>query len=162
MVVALYPGTFDPITNGHIDIAERASKIFDRIIVAVYADSPKRVVFTTEERIDLCKKGLSHLSNVEVIPFTGLVVEFAKQVGAQVTFRGLRSGTDFEFEFDMALMNSHLAPDMEAVYFITKLEWQFLSSSRLKEVVSLNGDISNFVPQEVEDALKAKLQGQVE
>ena len=162
MVVALYPGTFDPITNGHIDIAERASKIFDQIIIAVYADSPKRVVFSTEERIELCRKGLSHLPNIEVVPFTGLVVEFAKKVGAQVTFRGLRSGSDFEFEFDMALMNSHLEPDLEAVYFITKLEWQFLSSSRLKEVVELNGNISNFVPKEVEKALKIKLQNQAE
>ena len=162
MVLAVYPGTFDPITNGHIDIAERASKIFDRIIVAVYADSPKRVVFSTEERINLCQKALSHLPNVEIVPFTGLVVEFVKEIGAQVTFRGLRSGTDFEFEFDMALMNSHLAPDLEAVYFITKLEWQFLSSSRLKEVIELNGNISNFVPKEVESALKIKLQNQTE
>lgn len=162
MVLALYPGTFDPITNGHIDIAERASKLFDRILIAVYADSPKRVVFSTEERIDLCQKALSHIPNIEIVPFTGLVVEFAKKVGAQVTFRGLRSGTDFEFEFDMALMNSYLAPELEAVYFITKLEWQFLSSSRLKEVVELNGDISNFVPKEVETALKNKLQFQTE
>tara|TARA_Y100000590_G_scaffold468086_1_gene649334 strand:+ start:20932 stop:21420 length:489 start_codon:yes stop_codon:yes gene_type:complete len=162
MVLALYPGTFDPITNGHIDIAERASKLFDRILIAVYADSPKRVVFSTEERIDLCQKALSHIPNIEIVPFTGLVVEFAKKAGAQVTFRGLRSGTDFEFEFDMALMNSYLAPELEAVYFITKLEWQFLSSSRLKEVVELNGDISNFVPKEVETALKNKLQFQTE
>ena len=120
------------------------------------------MVFSTEERIDLCQKALSHIPNIEIVPFTGLVVEFAKKVGAQVTFRGLRSGTDFEFEFDMALMNSYLAPELEAVYFITKLEWQFLSSSRLKEVVELNGDISNFVPKEVETALKNKLQFQTE
>ena len=158
MITAVYPGTFDPITNGHIDIAERAARLFDRIIIAVYADSPKRVVFDVEERVEFCRKAVAHIPNAEVASFTGLMVEYMKQIGAQVAFRGLRAGSDFEYEFDMALMNEHLAPAMEEVFFMSKLEWQFLSSSRIKEVVALGGDISTFVPPDVANALRAKVE----
>jgi pantetheine-phosphate adenylyltransferase len=158
MVTAVYPGTFDPITNGHVDIAVRASKVFDKIIIAIYEDSPKRVVFSVEERVGFCRSAVSHLPNAEVTSFNGLLVEYVRSVGAQVMFRGLRAGSDFDYEFDMALMNKNLAPDLEAVFFMSRLEWQFLSSSRMKEVVGLGGDVSHLVPPDVDRALRAKLQ----
>lgn len=158
MLTAIYPGTFDPITNGHVDIAERASRVFDKVVLAVYADSPKNVVFSMEERVDLCKKALGHIPNLEVTAFKGLLVSFARKIGARVMFRGLRAGSDFDYEFDMALMNKTLAPDMEAVFFMSSLEWQFLSSSRMKEVVELGADASSLVPPDVARALQAKLQ----
>lgn len=158
MVTAVYPGTFDPITNGHADIAMRASKVFDKVIIAIYEDSPKRVVFDVDERVAFCRSAVSHLSNVEVTSFNGLLVEYVRSVGAQVMFRGLRAGSDFDYEFDMALMNKNLAPDLEAVFFMSSLEWQFLSSSRMKEVVGLGGDVSHLVPRDVDRALRAKLQ----
>ena len=158
MVTAVYPGTFDPITNGHVDIAVRASKVFDKVIIAIYEDSPKRVVFDVEERVGFCRGAVAHLPNVKVTSFTGLLVEYVRAVGAQVMFRGLRAGSDFDYEFDMALMNKNLAPDLDAVFFMSSLEWQFLSSSRMKEVVGLGGDVSHLVPPDVDRALRAKLQ----
>ncbi len=159
MVTAVYPGTFDPITNGHVDIAVRASKAFDKVIIAIYEDSPKRVVFNVEERVGFCREAVSHVPNIQVTSFTGLLVEYVRSVGAQVMFRGLRAGSDFDYEFDMALMNKNLAPDLDAVFFMSSLEWQFLSSSRMKEVVGLGGDVSHLVPPDVDRALRAKLQG---
>jgi pantetheine-phosphate adenylyltransferase len=158
MVTAVYPGTFDPITNGHVDIAVRASKAFDKVIIAIYEDSPKRVVFNVEERVGFCREAVSHVPNIQVTSFTGLLVEYVRSVGAQVMFRGLRAGSDFDYEFDMALMNKNLAPDLDAVFFMSSLEWQFLSSSRMKEVVGLGGDVSHLVPPDVDRALRAKLQ----
>ena len=159
MVTAVYPGTFDPITNGHVDIAVRASKAFDKVIIAIYEDSPNRVVFNVEERVGFCREAVSHVPNIQVTSFTGLLVEYVRSVGAQVMFRGLRAGSDFDYEFDMALMNKNLAPDLDAVFFMSSLEWQFLSSSRMKEVVGLGGDVSHLVPPDVDRALRAKLQG---
>ena len=158
MTDAIYPGTFDPVTNGHVDIIERASKIFHKVIVAVYDAPPKRLLFTTEERVQLFADAVAHLRNVEMRPFKGLVVEYAHQVGAQVIVRGLRIASDFEYEFEMALMNRKLAPDVELVCLMSALEYQFVHSSRIKEVAELGGDVSTLVPKHVAVALRKRLQ----
>ena len=160
MTIALYPGTFDPITNGHMDVVKRASALFDKVIVAVYAGSLKSVMFTTEERLDLCKKAIDGVSNSEAVTFTGLVVSYAESINASVMLRGLRAGADFDHEFDMALMNKTLAPNIETMFLMANIEWQFLSSSRIKEVAALGADVSNFVPTHVAEALRAKLNNQ--
>jgi pantetheine-phosphate adenylyltransferase len=157
MTIALYPGTFDPITNGHLDVVKRASALFDKVIVAVYAGSLKSVMFTTEERIALCQKAVDGIPNVEAVTFSGLVVSFAESINASVMLRGLRAGADFDHEFDMALMNKTLAPNIETVFLMANIEWQFLSSSRIKEVAELGADVSGLVTQDVVEALRAKL-----
>ena len=157
MTIALYPGTFDPITNGHLDVVKRASALFDKVIVAVYAGSLKSVMFTTEERIALCQKAVDGIPNVEAVTFSGLVVSFAESINASVMLRGLRAGADFDHEFDMALMNKTLAPNIETVFLMANIEWQFLSSSRIKEVAELGADVSGLVTQDVVKALRAKL-----
>ncbi|MDD4859733.1 MAG: pantetheine-phosphate adenylyltransferase [Dehalococcoidales bacterium] len=156
MIIAVYPGSFDPITNGHIDIATRAAKIFGKVIFGVFRTPDKRLLFTTEERIELARKSLSHLRNVEVMPFSGLTVQFAREVNAHVMVRGLRMGADFEREFEMAMMNKKLFPDLEMVCFMASQEYQFLSSSLLKEVAALDGNISYLVPPHVADAIRIK------
>lgn len=158
MVTALYPGSFDPVTNGHMDIVSRASQLFDQVIVAVYDAPMKSVLFTTEERVELFSHSVKNLSNVEVKVFSGLMVRFAEKTGSRVVVRGLRAGADFENEFEMFLMNKKLAPDLEAVYMMSRLEWQFLSSARVKEVVQLGADVRDLVPAHVADALQVKLQ----
>jgi pantetheine-phosphate adenylyltransferase len=157
MVTAIYPGTFDPITLGHIDIATRAAAIFDRLIVAVYDAPPKELLFTTQERVEMVEKALKHLPNIEVAAYSELTVDFARKVGAKVMVRGLRTGSDFEYEFEMAFMNKKLAPDVELVCLMTSLPYQFISSSLLKEVARLGGDINSLVPPHVATALKGKL-----
>ena len=157
MTIALYPGTFDPITNGHLDVVKRASALFDKVIVAVYAGSLKSVMFTTEERLALCQKAVDGIPNVEAITFSGLVVSFAEFMNASVMLRGLRAGADFDHEFDMALMNKTLAPNIETVFLMANIEWQFLSSSRIKEVAELGADVSGLVTSDVVEALRAKL-----
>ena len=157
MTIALYMGTFDPITNGHLDVVKRASALFDKVVVAVYAGSLKSVMFSTEERLSLCQRALAGTENAEAVSFIGLVVSFAKSIGADVMLRGLRAGADFDNEFDMALMNKTLAPQLETVFLMANIEWQFLSSSRIKEVAALGADVSGFVPPEVAAALQAKL-----
>ena len=157
MTIAIYPGTFDPITNGHLDVVKRASALFDKVIVAVYAGSLKSVMFTTEERIALCQKAVDGIPNVEAVTFSGLVVSFAESINASVMLRGLRAGADFDHEFDMALMNKTLAPNIETVFLMANIEWQFLSSSRIKEVAELGADVSGLVTQDVVEALRAKL-----
>ena len=159
MIVAIYPGSFDPITNGHLEIVHRAAKLFDKLVVGVYATPDKELLFSTEERVDLIRKATSKLRNVEVQSFTGLTVEFAREVGAQVMVRGLRMTLDFEREFDMAMMNKKLYPELELVCFMAAQEYQFLSSSLLKEVASLEGAIDDLVPQCVAEALKQKALG---
>jgi len=156
MAVALYPGTFDPVTLGHLDIAVRASKIFEKVIVGIYSKSQRALMFTVEERIDMFKKAVAQQSNIEVRPFEGLVVHYARQVGAQVIVRGLRSGVDFDYEYDMAFMNKKLDPDIELVCLVTRLEYQFIRASLLKEVAALGGDIRNLVPPHVAEALRKK------
>jgi len=157
MTIALYPGTFDPITNGHIDVVKRAAQLFDKVVVAVYGGSLKSVMFSTSERVALCKEALASTPNAETVEFSGLVVSYAELIGADVMMRGLRAGADFENEFDMALMNKKLAPNIETVFLMTAMEWQFLSSSRIKEVAALGADVSGLVPPHVVSALQAKL-----
>lgn len=157
MIIALYPGSFDPITNGHIDIAIRASRIFNKLVVGVYDIPQKDLLFNTEERVDLARKSLAHLSNVRVESFSGLTVAFAKKIGAKVMVRGLRMGGDFEREFNMAMMNKKLCPELELICFMASVEYQFLSSSLLKEAAGLGGSIENLVPKCVADALEEKI-----
>ncbi len=159
MTVAVYPGTFDPITNGHLDIVTRASRLFDKIIIGVYEKSNKHLVFTTEERVDLVKRAVAHLPNVEVKAFSGLIVDFAQKEKAQVMIRGLRMTADFEKEFEMALMNRKLAPELDLLCLMASQEYQFLSSSLLKEVARLDGNISDLVPEHVAEALRKKVHG---
>ncbi len=156
MTIAIYPGAFDPITNGHLDIATRASKLFQKLIIGVYATPPKNLLFTTEERAELIRQAITNMKNVEVQAFEGLTVDFARQVNAQVMVRGLRMTLDFEREFDMAMMNKKLYPELELVCFMATLRYQFLSSSLLKEAASMGGNISGLVPKHVEEALKRK------
>ena len=161
MTIAVYPGSFDPITNGHIDVATRASKLFEKLIVAVYGTPNKHLLFSAEERVDLAKRALAGLSNVEVVSFRGLTVDFARQVGAKVMVRGLRMSADFEREFEMAMMNKKLNPELELVCFMTCQEYQFLSSSLLKEVAGLEGSIGDLVPEHVAEALRKKVSSQM-
>ena len=156
MTIAIYPGSFDPITNGHIDIVTRASKLFEKIIIAIFETPNKYIFFSIEERVDLARRSVANLSNVEVKPYGGLTIDFAKQVNAKVMVRGLRMSADFEREFEMAMMNKKLYPGLELVCFMTSQEYQFLSSSLLKEVASLGGNISNLVPEHVAEALRRK------
>jgi len=156
LAIAIYPGSFDPITNGHLDIIKRASLIFDKLIIAIYDRPDKRLLFSTKERVELSRQAVAHLNNVQVQPYTELTVDFAKKVNAQVMVRGLRMSSDFEREFEMAMMNKKLSPDFELVCFMTNLQYQFLSSSLLKEVSQLGGCINDMVPDHVADALKRK------
>ncbi|MBA7629754.1 Phosphopantetheine adenylyltransferase [subsurface metagenome] len=157
MTIAIYPGSFDPVTMGHVDIAERAAALFEHLIVAVYDEPSKPLLFTTDERLALMKKALAHIPNVRVECYNGLTVEFARKTKAKVLVRGLRMSSDFEREFEMALMNKKLAPEVELVCFMTKLEFQFISSSLLKEAAKLGGYIDDLVPEHVAIALREKL-----
>ena len=156
MTVAIYPGSFDPITNGHIDITNRAAKLFEKIIIAVFKTPSKRLFFDAEERVDLAKRSLIHLPNVSVESFSGLTVDYATKMGAHVMVRGLRMSADFDREFEMAMMNKKLRPELELVCFMASQEYQFLSSSLLKEVASLEGNISDLVPKHVAEAIGNK------
>ena len=144
------------MTVGHVDVVRRASSLFENVIVAVYGGSSKNLLFDADERVDLFRRSVGELPNVEVTKFEGLVVRFAKEVGAKVIIRGLRSGSDFEYEFDMAFMNRRLEPDLDMVFFMTSQEYMFVSSSLLKEVARLEGEIEAFLPPHVADAVKIK------
>ena len=154
---AIYPGSFDPVTNGHVDIVARASRLFEHLTVAVYERPLKRMLFSTPERVELFRSSVQHLPNVEVVTFGGLTVAMARQRGAGVVVRGLRAGSDFESEFEMFLMNRKLASDIEAVYMMSSLQWQFLSSARVKEIAQLGADVRDLVPPHVVAALATKL-----
>ena len=156
MVTALYPGSFDPVTVGHVDIASRAAIQFEKLVVAVYDTPSKNLLFTTDEREQLMKDACSHISNVEVVRFSGLVVRFAKDIGAGAIVRGLRSGSDFEYEFGMAFMNRKLEPEVDLVCFMTSQDYMFVSASLLKEVARLGGDIKDMVPPNVAEAVYSK------
>jgi pantetheine-phosphate adenylyltransferase len=156
MVTGVYPGSFDPVTVGHVDVATRAGALFDKVIVAVYGPTSKDLMFDADERVALFARSVEHLPNVEVTKFEGLVVRFAKEVGAKVIVRGLRSGSDFEYEFDMAFMNRRLEPDLDMVFFMTSQNHMFVSSSLLKEVARLGGDIRSMVPAKVAEAVYTK------
>ncbi len=159
MSIAIYPGSFNPITKGHLDIATRAAKIFEKLVIGVYETPDKPLLFTTKERVEFVRQAIAGLPNVEVESFRGLTVDFAKKVKAKAMVRGLRMSADFEMEFDMAMMNKRLHPELETVCFMAKVEYQFLSSSLLKEVASLGGNIDELVPKPVALALKKKFQG---
>ncbi len=154
--VAIYPGTFDPIHLGHVDIATRAASIFDQLVVAVYDRPAKNLLFTVEERVTLAQHALTDLPNVRVAPYGGLTVEFARQVGAQAIVRGLRVISDFELEYQMALTNRQLAPEIEFVCLMTRQSHAFLSASIVKEIALLQGDVSEMVPRHVAKALETK------
>ena len=157
MVRALFPGTFDPIHYGHIDIATRAARLFDEVVVAVYDRPLKSLMFLPEERIALVTQALQDIPRIRVVSYSGMTVDFCRQIGAQVIVRGLRVFSDFEFEFRMALANHRLASDIESIAFITAEEHTFLSSSTVREIASLGGDVSSMVPPYVNTALKEKL-----
>lgn len=152
----LYPGTFDPITNGHHDLIRRAAKLFGRVVVAVAADTGKQSAFSLEQRVTLVQKTIAELPNVEVTGFSGLTVEFAKANGIDVVLRGLRAVSDFEFEFQMAAMNRHLGPDVETLFLTPGDHFTFISSSLVRQVAALGGDVSEFVHPEVEAALRER------
>jgi pantetheine-phosphate adenylyltransferase len=152
----LYPGSFDPITNGHIDIVKRASKLFEKVLIGVYDRPTKNLMFSIQDRVKLAKDAVKDIKNVEVVSYSGLTIEFAREQGVHVMVRGLRMISDFEGEFEMAMMNKKLAPDLELVCFMSSLRYQFLSSSLLKEVAQLGGNFEDLVPEQVAEALKKK------
>ncbi len=153
---ALYPGTFDPITSGHVDITERASKLFDSVVIAIASSEKKSPLFSLEERIDLTRQSLSHLNNVEVIGFNILLTQVAQEQNANIIIRGIRSVTDFEYEFQLAYMNRKLSGKVETVFLTPSESLTYVSSSLIREIASLGGDITPFVTQPVANALKKK------
>lgn len=157
MRTVIYPGTFDPITNGHLDLITRATMLFARVIVAVAKNEDKRPLFSHEERINLVKESVKHLPQVEVAGFDGLLVDFVKKRRGQAVLRGLRAVSDFEFEFQLALMNRKLDENFETIFMMPNEEYTFLSSRMVKEIAKLGGDISLFVPSHVATALRKKL-----
>ncbi len=154
--IAVYAGSFDPIHNGHIDIIKRGLKIFDEIIVAILFNEEKKYLFSIDERIKLIKESIKH-KNLKIETFSGLLVDYMKMKGAKVILRGLRAVSDFEYEFQMALMNHHLNPEIETFFMVPKEEYTYLSSKLVKEVVKFGGDVSSLVPKNVYIALKDKL-----
>lgn len=155
MKIGIYPGTFDPVTNGHLDILTRASKLFDKIIVGVAVDSDKNTLFPIEERLDFIKDAVADMPNIEVESFSGLLMHFTESKEANVIIRGLRAVSDFEYEFQLALMNKNLNESVETIFLTTSSEYTFLSSTIIKSVVKLDGEIKGLVPKKVELALKA-------
>ena len=147
--IAIYPGTFDPVTFGHIDIIERALTIFDKVIVAISVDSPKKPLFTVEERMDMIKEAARYNSKVTVDFFEGLLVKYAKEVNATGIIRGLRAVSDFEYEFQLALMNRRLNEEIETVFLMPNEKYTYLNSSLIKEIALLGGDVTDFVPENV-------------
>lgn len=155
--VALFPGAFDPVHFGHINIAVRAAKIFDRLIVGIYENPVKNILFSVDERVEMFKEATQNMDNIEVTSYRGLTINYAAEVGAHVMVRGLRVFSDFDYEFRMALTNQELNPEIETVSFITNHRYTFISSTTVKEVATLNGDISMMVPDFVLERMNAKL-----
>ncbi|WP_078815970.1 pantetheine-phosphate adenylyltransferase [Prosthecobacter debontii] len=153
---AIYPGSFDPITNGHLDVLQRAAGLFDELIVAVAQDNAKQSLFTLEERVELLVDATEHIPNLRVMPFQGLLVDFAKQQSAVALVRGLRAVSDFEFEFQLALMNRKLEPNLETMFLMPREELTYISSRLVKEISRLGGNVNQFVPPHVVAALKSK------
>lgn len=154
---AIYPGTFDPITFGHIDLIERAASMFDRVIVAIASNAKKQPVFSLEERVDLAGHVLKHYGNVEVKGFENLLTDFANQHGANIILRGLRAVSDFDYEFQLAGMNRRLAPKIESLFLMPAENYTYLSSSFVREIASLGGDVTQFVPEIIVAALNKKM-----
>ena len=153
MKIATYPGSFDPITKGHLDILKNASGIFDKVIIAVARNGEKKGFLSTEERVELIKKSIEELDNVEVDAFEGLTIEYAKKRGAEILIRGLRAVSDFEYEMQLSQTNSALCDEIKTVFLTTKPKYNFISSSTIREILQNNGDISKFVPQAVNEYL---------
>lgn len=156
MSIAIYPGSFDPVTKGHLDIIERAAKISDKLIVAVLMNSSKSPLFSVEERVNMLKEVTRHIDNVEIMSFSGLLVDFANQMNASIIIRGLRAITDFEYELQMAQTNHILNEDIDTVFLTSNIDYSYLSSSTVKEIASLGGDVSKFVPEYVIDKICQK------
>jgi pantetheine-phosphate adenylyltransferase len=157
MTTAIYPGSFDPITFGHLDVMERAAKLFDRLLIAVAHNDEKKPLFTAAQRMKLIVDSIGQHANVEIVSFDGLLVDFARKAGATAVVRGLRAVTDFEYEFQMALMNKTLRPELETVFLTSREAFTYLSSRVIKEVARLGGDITKFVPPPVAAALREAL-----
>ncbi|MBW2091303.1 MAG: pantetheine-phosphate adenylyltransferase [Deltaproteobacteria bacterium] len=156
--MAIYPGSFDPITNGHLSLIRRGLQIFDKIVVAVAKNPGKSALFNVEERVEMIKEALNHDNHVEVDTFDGLTVDYVKSRGANVILRGIRALSDFEFEFQLALMNRRLNSDIQSVFMMTDYRWFYISSTIIKEAASLGGNIDGLVPDVVRDRLKEKFQ----
>ncbi|HEY1084497.1 MAG TPA: pantetheine-phosphate adenylyltransferase [Prosthecobacter sp.] len=154
---AIYPGSFDPITNGHLDVLQRAAGLFDELIVAVAQDNAKQSLFSVAERVELLEGATEHIPNLKVMPFEGLLVDFARKQSAVALVRGLRAVSDFEFEFQLALMNRKLEPNLETLFLMPREELTYISSRLVKEIARLGGNVNQFVPPLVVAALKAKL-----
>ena len=154
--IALYPGTFDPITNGHTDLVSRAARVFPKVIIAIAESPHKEPLFSLKERIAMAEADMSHLDNIEVVGFSNLLVEFVQQMGASVIVRGLRAVSDFEYEFQLASMNRHLAPNVETLFLTPDEEYGFISSTLVKEVARLHGDVADFVSKEVQQAMERR------
>lgn len=161
MVTAVYPGSFDPATYGHLDVIRRASVSFDRVVVGVLQNSAKSPLFSVEERVNILEKATKDIPNVVIRPFDGLSVNFARENHAQVIVRGLRAVTDFEYELQMAQTNQKLSGDLETVFLTTSLQYSYLSSTTVKEVAAFGGDISQFVPETVIDRIQEKIKRRV-
>ena len=155
--IVIYPGTFDPITNGHVDLIERAGKLFDKIIVAVAMSEGKSPLFDVEKRVSIVEEVVAPMKNIEVIGFKGLLVDFAKEHNANALLRGLRAVSDFEYEFQLANMNRRLSPNLESLFLTPAEQFSFISSTLVREIATLNGDVSQFVPEAVQRALAEKL-----
>jgi pantetheine-phosphate adenylyltransferase len=151
----IYPGSFDPVTNGHLDVLQRAAKLFDHVTVAVALSTTKTTLFSAEQRVAFIQANVRKLANVEVVSFDGLLVEFARQQKANAIIRGLRALSDFEFEFNMALMNRHLEPEVETIFVMPNEAYSYTSSALVKQIAKLGGDVNHFVPANVAKALKA-------
>ncbi len=151
----IYPGTFDPVTNGHLDVLERAARLFDRVTVAIALSTTKEPLFPAQQRVEFVRANAAKLKNVEVVSFDGLLVDFARRQKAGAIIRGLRALSDFEFEFNMALMNRHLEPKVETIFVMPNEAYSYTSSTLVKQIAKLGGDVTNFVPANVAAALKA-------
>jgi pantetheine-phosphate adenylyltransferase len=154
--VAIYPASFDPITNGHLDVIERATRLFDHLVIGVAVNVEKKGAFSREERIEMIREAVGPRKNLEIDVIEGLLVEYARRRGARIVIRGLRGLSDFEYEFEMALMNTHMYPDLETVFLVSNERWFYLSASRIRELAAFGADIGDFVPPGVQRRMRAR------